>query len=114
MPVVRGTTAISNEVGLLSQSEQPLCHAVRKDSMRNTSTSLIAFCRKHEWAFVGYVAATAFVLGLVGLHRHQQFDQTVWSWPDAFYFVLRLFTFELDLSNSDTETGKSASSMRGR
>ena len=88
---------------MLSQSEKPLSHAVRKDSMPNTSTSLIALCRKHEWTLVGYVAATAFVLGLIGLHRHQQFDQTVWSWPDAIYFALRLFTFELDLSNSDTD-----------
>jgi len=88
---------------MLSQSEKPLSHVVRKDSMPNRSPSLIALCRKHEWAIVGYVAATAFVLGLCGLHRHQQFNQATWSWPDALYFALRLFTFELDLSNSDTD-----------
>jgi hypothetical protein len=63
----------------------------------------LEWLRKHEWTIVGCLASVAFVLGFVGLWRHQIEYQEPWSWPDAIYFVFRLFTFEVDLSNTKAD-----------
>ena len=64
--------------------------------MRHRVKAFSAILWKHQWAVVGILAATAFVLGLVGLHRETEGDE--WSWPGAIYFSLRLFGFNYDLS----------------
>jgi hypothetical protein len=51
---------------------------------------------RHQWAVVGSLACSAFVLALVGLYRLTG-DQG-WSWPKAVYFALRLYGFNYDLS----------------
>jgi hypothetical protein len=53
---------------------------------------------KHQWAVVGILAATAFVLGLAGLHA--EIKGKGWSWPAAVYFSLRLFGFNYDLTDA--------------
>ncbi len=63
----------------------------------------LEWLRKHEWTIVGCLASVAFVLGFAGLWLHQTANQEPWSWPDAIYFVIRLFTFEVDLSNTKAD-----------
>ncbi len=60
----------------------------------------LEWLRKHEWTIVGCLASVAFVLGFFGLWQHQIENQEPWSWPDAIYFVIRLFTFEVDLQGN--------------
>lgn len=59
--------------------------------------------RRHEWTIVGCLAGVAFVLGFVGLWLHQLGQGEPWSWPDAIYFVIRLFTFEVDVDNTTAD-----------
>lgn len=63
--------------------------------MRHRVKAFFATLWKHQWAVVGILAATAFVLALVGLHREIEGDE--WSWPGAIYFSLRLFGFNYDI-----------------
>ena len=51
---------------------------------------------EHQWALVGIIAVTAFVLEFVGLHNET--DGEGWSWPAAIYFSLSLFGFNYDVS----------------
>ena len=63
---------------------------------------LFAWFRRHEWAFIGCLALMAFVLGFFGL-RLQQGDPSDWSWLDAIYFAIRLFTFSFDLGGDGSD-----------
>jgi voltage-gated potassium channel Kch len=69
--------------------------------MRHRFKAFFATLWKHQWAVVGILAVAAFVLGLVGLHRHT--DGSKWSWPAAIYFSLRLFGFNYDLSAQEPD-----------
>jgi len=68
--------------------------------MRHRVKAFFAMLWKHQWAVVGILAATAFVLGLAGLHA--EIKGKGWSWPAAVYFSLRLFGFNYDLTEAKT------------
>jgi len=49
------------------------------------------------------MAAIAFALGIAGLYRQQEGSSEQWSWLDAIYFSIRLFTFEFDLGGDNAD-----------
>ena len=67
--------------------------------MPNPVADWLKRLRQHQWTLVSSMAASAFVLGIVGLYRLQAEAGSLdrWSWGDAIYFSIRLFGFNYDL-----------------
>ena len=73
--------------------------------MRNPVWKPLEVLWRHQWAVVGSLAGTAFLLGIVGLHRLQKDPGNLdsWWWADAVYFSLRLFGFNYDLGGGGSD-----------
>ena len=63
---------------------------------------MTAWFKRNEWNLILAAAALSFVLGVLGIRQQQLMVGNLFTWGDAIYFSLRLFTFSYDLPGEGT------------